>query len=54
MKYELTVLALWLIAILATLFLTRDTNLFGLLGPLFLFCMIGSILTVRAAQKNSR
>ena len=52
MKYEITITGLWLIAILATLLLTRESHLFTQLGPVFLICMIGSILTVRAARKN--
>jgi len=49
-KYEFTVTALWTIAILATLWITRGTNLFTYLGPLFFICMTGSIIAVRQAR----
>ena len=45
MKYELTVLTLWLIAILTTLIIVRDTNLFTYLAPVYFICMVGSIFT---------
>ena len=50
MKYEAVTLLLWLIAILTTLLVTRDTGLFSLLGPVFAFCMIGCVLVVRKAR----
>jgi L-asparagine transporter-like permease len=52
MKYELTILTLWLIAILTTLIIVRDTNLFTYLAPVYFICMVGSIFTVRAVRKR--
>jgi hypothetical protein len=52
-KYELTVTALWTIAILATLWITRGTDLFTFLGPLFFICMTGSIIVVRQSRCNT-
>ncbi len=51
-KYIWTVLLLWLIAILATFFILKDENAFARLAPVYLICMVGSILTVRWAQLN--
>jgi hypothetical protein len=50
MKYEAVTLLLWLIAILVSLFVTRETGLFSWLGPVFAFCMIGCVLIVRKAR----
>lgn len=47
MKTIVTIAALWLIAIVATFLITRNTGLFTYLGPLYLICMIGSIVTIR-------
>ena len=52
MRYELTILVLWLIAILTTLIILRETTLFTYLGPVYFICMVGSILTVRAVRKQ--
>ncbi len=50
MKYELTILGLWLIAIVATLLLVDGTDAFTHIGPLYAICAIGSVLTVRRAR----
>ena len=50
-KYEFTVLALWAIAIAATL-LVHSTDPFTYLGPVFFVCMVGSILVVRQARRS--
>lgn len=47
---EFSILALWLIAIATTLYLTRDTGLFTYLAPLYFVCTVGSIVTVRSAK----
>lgn len=52
-KYELAVALLWTCAILTTLWLTRGTDSFNYLGPLFFICMSGSIIIVRQARKLS-
>jgi hypothetical protein len=44
-------LALWLIAIIATLFVVNDKGLFTYLGPVYAICMVGSIITLRNARK---
>ena len=50
--HEITIITLWLIAMGTTMILTSDTGTFRYLGPVFLFCMIGSIFTVRNAKKK--
>lgn len=50
-KYELAILALWAIAITATL-LVRSTDHFTYLGPVFFVCMVGSITVVRQARRD--
>jgi hypothetical protein len=52
MKYVLAILSLWLIAIAATLILVGETGVFTYLGPLYVICAIGSIITVRQAQRG--
>jgi hypothetical protein len=51
-KYEWATIALWLIAMLATLYVTRDTGLFTFLGPVFFICLLGSILIVKNARRS--
>ena len=53
MKYTLTILVLWFIAVVATAVLLRGSGLFTYLGPLYAICMIGSIWTVQKAQKEA-
>lgn len=50
--HEIIIIALWCIAIFTTLIITGDTNAFRYLAPVFLFCMIGSIFTIRDAKKK--
>lgn len=52
MKYELIMLALWLIAIIPTLLLVHETGLFSILGPLYFLCMVGSVYLIRNAKKK--
>jgi hypothetical protein len=49
-KYELAVLALWLIAVVPTLLLVHSSGAFTYLGPLYFLCMVGSIYIVRHAK----
>jgi hypothetical protein len=49
MKYIITIAALWFIAIVTTLVLVGKTGVFTYLGPVYLICMIGSIVTIRRA-----
>ena len=51
-KYELAILALWAIAIGATLALVGNTDRFTYLGPVFFICLVGSILVVRHARQD--
>lgn len=53
MKHEIAILLLWVIALLATVFVIRNRALMTLLGPLFAICMIGSISIVRRAKRQS-
>ncbi len=50
--HEIIIIALWCIAIVTTMMITSDTGAFRYLGPVFLFCMIGSIFTVRDAKRK--
>ena len=52
MKYTLTIIVLWFIAVVATAVLLRGSGLFTYLAPLYAICMIGSIWTVQKAQKE--
>jgi Na+/glutamate symporter len=54
MKYEITVVLLWAIALAATYLTTRQSSVLTLLGPLFVVCMIGSVIIVRRAASSSR
>lgn len=51
-KYIWAIVALWVITILATFFIIKDTGLFTYLAPVFFICMVGSIIIVRNAQKK--
>jgi hypothetical protein len=53
MKHQLAVLLLWLIAIAVTFVTVRDAHVLTTLGPVFAVCMIGSVVTVRAALRKS-
>lgn len=50
MRPEWTVAVLWLIALVTTMLLTRDTGSFTFLGPVFAICMIGSVVTVKRSR----
>jgi len=52
--HEFVILILWVIAILATFFIIKDTGLFAYLGPVYSICMIGSIVTVRHACNQTK
>jgi hypothetical protein len=49
MKHTGAVLLLWCIAIAVTVVMVRDTRTLTTLAPVYAVCMIGSIMTVRAA-----
>lgn len=51
MKPEYSILALWAIALAATLYFTAETGAAIYLAPLFAVCMIGSVLIVRKAKE---
>jgi hypothetical protein len=50
MKHELAILVLWLVAVVPTLLIIRQTGLFTYLGPLYFLCMVGSVYVVRNAK----
>jgi predicted enzyme related to lactoylglutathione lyase len=50
--HELAVLALWAIALAATIVIVGDSARLTYLGPLFAICMIGSVMTVRSARRS--
>jgi hypothetical protein len=52
LKFELGILVLWLVAVIPTLLLLRESGLFTYLGPLYFVCMIGSVYLVRSAKKG--
>ncbi len=53
MKHELAILLLWAISIFATAWWVSETGVFSRLAPVYAVCLIGSVLTVRNAKKNS-
>ncbi|HSE66749.1 MAG TPA: hypothetical protein VLB12_07165 [Gemmatimonadales bacterium] len=53
MKHELAIVALWAIAILVTILTVKQEGVLTVLLPVYAVCMIGSIVTVRAARSSS-
>ena len=43
---------LWLITILVSLFILKDTDYFSKLAPVYFICMVGSIITVRSLKQK--
>lgn len=54
LRHELAVLGLWLVAVIPTLLLLRESGLFSYLGPLYFICMVGSVYIVRSARKGKQ
>ena len=52
MKHQAAILLLWVIAIVATFVTIGDPHVMTTLGPVFAVCMIGSVVTVRAAVRR--
>jgi hypothetical protein len=52
-KHELATAALWAIAILVTILTVKQEGILTVLLPVYAVCMIGSIVTVRAARSRS-
>jgi hypothetical protein len=50
MKYVIAVVALWVLAIVATVAIIRERSVFTFLGPLYAICMIGCVRIVQQAQ----
>ena len=48
--YELAAALLWVLAIAATMLAVEGTGIFTYVGPVFLVCMVGTIIVVRAAR----
>jgi hypothetical protein len=53
MKYIAATIALWLIAIVSTLLIVKDTAAFSYLGPVYFICLVGSILMMRSATRSA-
>lgn len=53
-RYELSVLMLWLVAVVPTYLLFRNASSFTFLAPLYFLCMLGSVLIVRQARRKDR
>jgi hypothetical protein len=53
MKHVAANLALWLIAIVVTFLLVPDAHVMTTLAPVYAVCMIGSVVTVRAATRRA-
>lgn len=51
-KFELAILLLWLVAIVPTLLILRQSGLITYLSPLYFMCIVGSIYVVRSAKRN--
>lgn len=54
MKYEAATTLLWAIAIIVTFLIVKQNGVLTVLGPVYAVCMIGSIVTVRAARTSLR
>ena len=52
MKHQIAILLLWIIAIVVTFMNIDDSRLVTTLGPVYAVCMIGSVVTVRAASRR--
>jgi hypothetical protein len=52
-KHQLAILSLWCIALAVTFIEIHDDRVLTILGPVYAVCMIGSIVTVRAAARRS-
>jgi hypothetical protein len=48
----MTVLGLWLLAVIPTLLLVHESGVFTFLGPLYFLCIVGSVYVVRNAKKK--
>jgi hypothetical protein len=53
-KHELVLLALWLAAVVPTLLLVQQSGVFTYLGPLYFFCIVGSLYVVRWARRDKQ
>lgn len=51
-KHEMAVLALWLLAVVPTLLILRESEYFSYLGPLYFLCTVGSMYIVRSAKRG--
>ena len=50
LKYELSVLALWLLAVVPTYVFFKNSSYFTFLAPLYFVCMLGTVYIVRQAR----
>ncbi len=53
MKHVVAIVALWVLAIIATAAIVNDRAVFTYLAPLYVVCMIGSLVVVRKAHTGS-
>ncbi|MBI4503208.1 MAG: hypothetical protein HY700_18885 [Gemmatimonadetes bacterium] len=53
MKHQAAILLLWVIAIVTTFFVVGEMRALTTLGPVYAVCMIGSVITVRAATRKA-
>lgn len=51
-KFEITILILWIIAGATTVIMLDSSPVFTYLGPVYLICMIGSVITVHKARSE--
>lgn len=51
-KTLFVVVLMWFITIVASFLVLRGTEYFGILSPVYLICMIGSIVTVKRELKK--
>jgi len=53
MKYELATTVLWAIAVVVTILMVKQDGVLTILLPVYAVCMIGAVVTVRAARSSS-
>jgi len=51
LKYVLTTLILWAIAIVTTVLVVKDAHAVTVLLPVFAVCLIGAVVTVKRAAR---
>lgn len=54
LRYELIVLGLWMLAVVPTYMLFKNSGSFAFLGPLYFLCMLGTVYIVHHVRRNNR